>query len=214
MTIYDADLEPGDFQKTPNNKIPKQINFNDSDSYIGSVKQFRVDNDEFHDFENKSEESENAQIAGHIIYKKRQREDILRQRVVLNPQKVKTNEIAALYKIIMLGDSGCGKTSMLLRFCEGIFNPLQNCTIGVDFKMKQVKVDGNVVKLQLWDTAGQERFQSISQAYLRNAQACIAVYDITRRQTFSSLESQITDFLNYADNMGVRHELQPLKKGN
>ena len=58
----------------------------------------------------------------------------------------------------MIGDSGSGKTSMLLRFAENYFNPLQNCTIGVDFKIKQVKIDGHVVKLQLWDTAGQERF--------------------------------------------------------
>jgi len=75
---------------------------------------------------------------------------------------VKPREVAALYKIIMLGDSGCGKTSMLLRFAENYFNPLQNCTIGVDFKIKQVKIDKHVVKLQLWDTAGQERFQAIS----------------------------------------------------
>ena len=54
----------------------------------------------------------------------------------------------------MIGDSGSGKTSMLLRFAENYFNPLQNCTIGVDFKIKQVKIDGHVVKLQLWDTAG------------------------------------------------------------
>lgn len=67
--------------------------------------------------------------------------------MTLNPQKVKANEIAALYKIIMLGDSGSGKTSMLLRFAENMFNPLQSCTIGVDFKIKQVKIDGHVVKL-------------------------------------------------------------------
>ena len=112
----------------------------------------------------------------------------------------------------MIGDSGSGKTSMLVRFAENYFNPLQNCTIGVDFKIKQVKIDGHVVKLQLWDTAGQERFQAISQAYLRNAHACVAVYDITRRSTFTSLESQINDYLNYTDNMGVRNGSRPIDR--
>lgn len=113
----------------------------------------------------------------------------MRPRVELNPQKVKPKEIAALYKIIMVGDSGCGKTALLLRFADNIFNEHQGCTIGVDFKMKLVKVDGRTIKMQVWDTAGQERFKSISNAYLRNAHGCIAVYDITKRESFLNLES-------------------------
>ena len=126
---------------------------------------------------------------------------------------MKQSDIVDLFRIILLGDSGCGKTSLLLRFAENIFNPHQGCTIGVDFKMKHIKVDDSTFKLMIWDTAGQERYRSVSVAYLRNADACIAVYDITRRQTFLSLEKQITDFLNYADKMGLNHDLHAKNNG-
>ena len=97
----------------------------------------------------------------------------------MDPKNVQPKEIAALYKIIMVGDAGSGKTSILLRFADNIYNEYQPCTIGVDFKMKLVKIDNRIVKLQMWDTAGQEKYRSISNAYYRNAHGCIAVYDIT-----------------------------------
>ena len=100
--------------------------------------------------------------------------------------------------MVMIGDSGTGKTSLLLRFAEGVFSPDYRITIGVDFKIKTLKVDDKHVKLQIWDTAGQERFRSVSQAYFRNSDACIAVYDITKRETFESLETQIYNFLTYS----------------
>lgn len=215
--IIEGEIETGSLldQRTPNIKNSGVRTHFDKDVEGFSVedggKRFGYNQeDDFQDFEEEdSDLSENAYIAGHVIYKKSQRDALLRKRVNLDPKKVKPNEIAALYKIIMLGDSGCGKTSMLLRFAENYFNPLQSCTIGVDFKIKQVKIDDHVIKLQLWDTAGQERFHSISQAYLRNAHACIAVYDITRRSSFTSLESQINDYLCHADNMGLKHEVRP-----
>ena len=86
---------------------------------------------------------------------------------------------------------------MLLRFADNIFNEQVTCTLNVDQRTKQIKVDSRVIKLQIWDTAGQERFFSLSKAYLRGAQGCIAVYDITRRDSFQKLESQILDFLAY-----------------
>lgn len=89
----------------------------------------------------------------------------------------------------MIGDSGTGKTSLLLRFSDNMFHADYRCTIGVDFKIKTLKVDDQLVKFQIWDTAGQERFRSVSQAYFRNSHACIAVYDITKRSTFESLEA-------------------------
>jgi Ras-related protein Rab-1A len=110
---------------------------------------------------------------------------------------VKAKEIAAMYKIIMIGDSDTGKTSLLLRFCEGKFDSTQNCTIGIDFKLKNVKIDKKIIKLQLWDTAGQERFKSMSNNYIRNAHGCIAVYDISKRDSFLNLEKQIVDFMSY-----------------
>jgi small GTP-binding protein len=125
---------------------------------------------------------------GHVVSTRHQR-DHLRKRIDLKPEKVQARKIAALYKIIMLGDSGTGKTSLLLRFTENVFNITQNCTIGIDFKMKHVKIDERIVKLQIWDTAGQERFKAISSQYLRNAHGAIAVYDVTKRESFENLKS-------------------------
>lgn len=74
---------------------------------------------------------------------------------------------------------------MLLRYAENTFPENYLCTIGVDFKMKTLRIDGHrMTKMQIWDTAGQERFRSISQAYYRNSHGCIAVYDITNRASF------------------------------
>jgi len=88
----------------------------------------------------------------------------------------------SMFKVVLIGGSSTGKTSMLLRFSENTFIDQYLCTIGVDFKIKTLTVDGfRTVKLQVWDTAGQERFQSISQAYYRNSHGCIAVYDISNR---------------------------------
>lgn len=94
----------------------------------------------------------------------------------------------ALFKIVLIGESDTGKTSMLLRFVDNKFSPEYQCTIGVDFKIKTLRVDDSVVKMQIWDTAGQERFRSISQAYYRNSQGAVAVYDVTNRASFEAME--------------------------
>ena len=113
----------------------------------------------------------------------------MRPRINIFPEKVQAKEISAMYKIIMIGDSSTGKTSLLLKFCDNNFDFGQNqSTIGIDFKLKNIKIDKKIVKLQLWDTAGQERFKSMSNSYIRNAHGCVAVYDITRRESFLSLE--------------------------
>lgn len=104
-------------------------------------------------------------------------------------------EIDANYKIVLIGDAGVGKTSMLLRFADDIFNQNPLSTIGVDFKIKTLKVDKKMIKMQCWDTAGQERFQSISQAYFRNANGCLAVFDITNRDSFESLKIQVHNYI-------------------
>ena len=91
-------------------------------------------------------------------------------------------DFEALFKLVLIGESGTGKTSLLLRFAENIFTEHYLCTIGVDFKTRTIKIDdSHLVKVQVWDTAGQERFRSISHAYYRNSKGCIAVYDITNR---------------------------------
>ena len=89
-----------------------------------------------------------------VMHTKNQREQKLRHRIILDPEKVKPKQISALYKIIIIGDSGIGKTSLLLRFSDNFFSENPNSTIGIDIKTKLVKIDGRYLKLQLWDTAG------------------------------------------------------------
>lgn len=101
-----------------------------------------------------------------------------------------------MYKVVLIGDCNVGKTSLLLRFSDNIFNENPFSTIGVDFKIKTLKVDDKIIKMQIWDTAGQERYRSISQAYFRNTHGCIAVYDITNRESFESLKEQVKTYLS------------------
>ena len=82
---------------------------------------------------------------------------------------------------MLIGESNTGKTSMLVRFADNVFTENYLCTIGVDFKIKTLKVDNRILKMQIWDTAGQERFRSISHAYYRNSHGCVAIYDISNR---------------------------------
>ena len=80
-------------------------------------------------------------------------------------------------KILMIGDSGVGKTCLLLRYANDSFYPTFITTIGIDFKIKNIILDGKRIKLQIWDTAGEERFRSVTPMYYKNAQAIILVYD-------------------------------------
>ncbi|KAH9317312.1 hypothetical protein KI387_019081, partial [Taxus chinensis] len=91
-----------------------------------------------------------------------------------------------LFKLLLIGDSGVGKSSLLLRFTSDSFDDLTP-TIGVDFKLKFMTVGGKRIKLTIWDTAGQERFRTLTSSYYRGAQGIILVYDVTRRQTFTNL---------------------------
>ena len=84
------------------------------------------------------------------------------------------------------------------RFIDRTFTEGQTNTIGVDFKIKTLQIDNKQVKIQVWDTAGQERFRSISRAYYRNANGCIAVYDVTDLSSFHATMDQVAQFLNYA----------------
>lgn len=98
-----------------------------------------------------------------------------------------------LFRLIMLGDSGVGKTCMLRRFTESEFDPSHISTIGVDFKMKTVEIDGVKVRVQIWDTAGQERYQTITKQYYRRAQGIIFVYDITSEASFQHIAKWASD---------------------
>lgn len=102
-----------------------------------------------------------------------------------------------LFKIVLIGDCGAGKTCVVQRFKCGTFVERHGNTIGVDFSMKTVIVDGKKVKLQIWDTAGQERFRTITQSYYRSANGVIIVYDITKRSSFLSLQRWIEEVRRY-----------------
>mmetsp|Transcript_27052 Transcript_27052/g.55360 ORF Transcript_27052/g.55360 Transcript_27052/m.55360 type:complete len:109 (+) Transcript_27052:293-619(+) len=93
-----------------------------------------------------------------------------------------------LFKILLIGDAGVGKSSIMLRFCDDSFDPHLGSTIGVDFKVKMVKLRGKKVKMTIWDTAGQERFRTLTSSYYRGAQGIILVYDVTRKDTFDALD--------------------------
>ncbi|XP_016843543.1 ras-related protein Rab-43 [Nasonia vitripennis] len=102
-----------------------------------------------------------------------------------------------LFKIVLIGDCGTGKTCIVQKFRSGNFIQRHGNTIGVDFSMKTVLVDGKRVKLQIWDTAGQERFRTITQSYYRSANGVILVYDITKRSSFLSLQRWIDEIRRY-----------------
>ncbi|XP_022605029.1 ras-related protein Rab-19-like [Seriola dumerili] len=98
-----------------------------------------------------------------------------------------------LFKIILIGDSNVGKTCVVQNFKSGIFAERQQNTIGVDFTVRTLDIEGKKVKMQVWDTAGQERFRTITQSYYRSAHGAMIAYDITRRSTFDSVTHWIKE---------------------
>ncbi|KAE9551920.1 hypothetical protein FO519_004879 [Halicephalobus sp. NKZ332] len=100
---------------------------------------------------------------------------------------------AYLFKYIIIGDTGVGKSCLLLQFTDKRFQPVHDLTIGVEFGARMITIDGKQIKLQIWDTAGQESFRSITRSYYRGAAGALLVYDITRRDTFNHLTSWLED---------------------
>jgi len=94
---------------------------------------------------------------------------------------------AYLFKYIIIGDTGVGKSCLLLQFTDKRFQAMHDLTIGVEFGARMITIDNRQIKLQIWDTAGQESFRSITRSYYRGAAGALLVYDITRRETFSHL---------------------------
>ncbi|XP_027365809.1 ras-related protein Rab7 isoform X4 [Abrus precatorius] len=100
-----------------------------------------------------------------------------------------------LLKVIVLGDSGVGKTSLMNQYVYRKFSQQYKATIGADFVTKEIQVDDKLVTLQIWDTAGQERFHSLGAAFYRGADCCVLVYDVNIHKTFDTLNNWHDEFL-------------------
>uniref|UniRef100_T1J3T2 Ras-related protein Rab-8A n=1 Tax=Strigamia maritima TaxID=126957 RepID=T1J3T2_STRMM len=103
-----------------------------------------------------------------------------------------------LFKLLLLGDSGVGKTSVLFRFTENSYSQSYISTIGIDFKIRTIELDGKKIKLQIWDTAGQERFRTITTAYYRGAMGIMLVYDITNEKSFLNIKNWLRNIDEFA----------------
>lgn len=101
------------------------------------------------------------------------------------------------FKVLVIGDSAVGKSSLILRFADDTYDTSYIATIGVDFKVKTVDVDGKRCKMMLWDTAGQERFAPITSSYYRGAMGFLVVYDVTDRQSFTNVRRWIEEMKKY-----------------
>jgi len=114
-----------------------------------------------------------------------------------------SEDVLTTLKILIIGQSSVGKSSLLLRFTDDVFDPDQPATIGVDFKVKTIDIDGNLVKLAIWDTAGQERFRTLTPSYYRGAQGAILVYDVSSRPSFEKLEPWLQELNTYSTKSNI-----------
>jgi Ras-related protein Rab-1A len=108
------------------------------------------------------------------------------------------------FKLLLIGDSGVGKSCLLLRFADDNYTESFISTIGVDFKVRTIELDSSVIKLQIWDTAGQERFRTVTSSYYRGAHGIIVVYDVTERESFESVPSWFKDIERFASSRNVK----------
>ncbi|KAJ3709224.1 hypothetical protein LUZ61_012929 [Rhynchospora tenuis] len=104
-----------------------------------------------------------------------------------------------LFKVVLIGDSGVGKSNLLSRFTRNVFSLDSKSTIGVEFASKSVQIEGKNVKAQIWDTAGQERYRAITSAYYRGALGAVLVYDVTKTNTFENVKRWLRELRDHAD---------------
>lgn len=114
------------------------------------------------------------------------------------------------FKILLLGDSSVGKTSLLIRYIDGFFGDSHIATIGIDYKVKFVQLNDKKIKVDLWDTAGQERFRALAKNYFKGANGYIFVFDITNRKSFESVKKWVSE----AQTMAVVKNYQMFIVGN
>lgn len=108
-----------------------------------------------------------------------------------------------IIKVLIIGESGVGKSSLIRRFVDDEFDDNHDVTIGVDFKTKLMNIDGVEFKLAIWDTAGAERFRSLTPSFYRNAKCAILVYDVTNRESLQKLDSWLQELENYSNNRNI-----------
>ena len=131
-----------------------------------------------------------------------------------------TEEYDMMFKVLLLGDSGVGKSSILLRYTKNQFTADMRSTIGVEFGIKYLTLDNLQLKVQIWDTAGMERYRSITSAYYKGAKGVIVVYDICRKVSFDNIDKWIDDFKSKADEdaviliIGNKSDLQDKREVN
>ncbi|CAK4720815.1 unnamed protein product [Aphanomyces euteiches] len=111
---------------------------------------------------------------------------------------VHSSKYDLLVKLLLIGDSGVGKSCLLMRYSDDSFTTSFITTIGIDFKVKTIEVDGKRVKLQIWDTAGQERFRTITTAYYRGAMGILLVYDVTDDHSFQNVRNWMRQIQQHA----------------
>ncbi|XP_021232246.1 ras-related protein Rab-11A-like isoform X2 [Numida meleagris] len=111
----------------------------------------------------------------------------------------KDEEYDFLFKVVLIGDSGVGKSNLLSRFTRNEFNLESKSTIGVEFATRSIQVDNKTVKAQIWDTAGQERYRAITSAYYRGAVGALLVYDIAKYLTYENAERWLAELQDHAD---------------
>lgn len=109
------------------------------------------------------------------------------------------DEYDYLFKVVLIGDSGVGKSNLLSRFTRNEFNLESKSTIGVEFATRSVQLDGKTIKAQIWDTAGQERYRAITSAYYRGAVGALLVYDVCKHMTYDSVERWLKELRDHAD---------------
>eukprot|EP00457_Paulinella_chromatophora_P017917 gb/GEZN01019085.1/.p1 GENE.gb/GEZN01019085.1/~~gb/GEZN01019085.1/.p1 ORF type:complete len:224 (-),score=30.91 gb/GEZN01019085.1/:41-712(-) len=128
------------------------------------------------------------------------------------------DEYDYLFKVVLIGDSGVGKSNLLSRFTRGEFNLESKSTIGVEFATKSIKADGKTIKAQIWDTAGQERYRAITSAYYRGAVGALLVYDISKRITYDNVSRWLKELRDHADRnivimlVGNKKDLRQFRK--
>lgn len=128
-----------------------------------------------------------------------------------------THSYDYLFKTVLIGDSGVGKSNLLSRFTRNEFYLESKSTIGVEFATRSIEVEGKTIKAQIWDTAGQERYRAITSAYYRGAVGALLVYDITKQVTFEHVETWLKELRDHADAnivimlVGNKSDLQHLR---